>query len=55
MLPVAMTVPEVALVLRLSTKTVYKLIRSGELPARRTANTYRIARGTIQQYLNRIG
>ena len=52
--PSAMTVSEVATVLRLCTKTVYKLIKEGEIPAKRIGSEYRIPKKSIYIYLNRI-
>ena len=46
-----MTVAEVAEVLRVSTMTVYRLIKAGELPALRVGKNYRIRAGDLETYL----
>ncbi|MDP9021254.1 MAG: helix-turn-helix domain-containing protein [Actinomycetota bacterium] len=46
-----LTVSEVADLLRVSTMTVYRLIRSGELPAVRVGRNYRVRRGELESYL----
>ena len=46
-----MTVAEVAQLLRVSTMTVYRLIKSGELPAVRVGRSYRLRPGDVDQYL----
>lgn len=46
-----LTVAEVAELLRVSTMTVYRLIRSGELPAVRVGRNYRVRRGDLDGYL----
>ena len=48
-----LTVAEVADVLRVSTMTVYRLIRSGELLATRVGRSYRIWENDVQSYLRR--
>lgn len=45
------TVAEVADVLRVSTMTVYRLIKGGELKAIRVGKSYRIGDGELQSYL----
>jgi len=49
--PKLLTVSEVADVLRVSTMTVYRLIKSGELAAIRVGKSYRIADDVLQTYL----
>lgn len=49
--PRLLTVAEVADVLRVSTMTVYRLIKSGELAAIRVGKSYRIADDVLQIYL----
>jgi excisionase family DNA binding protein len=44
-------VAEVADHLRVSTMTVYRLIRSGELPAVRIGKSYRVREGDLESYL----
>lgn len=48
-----MTVSEVAAAMRVSTMTVYRLIKSGELPALRVGHNYRIRSGDVEGYLSR--
>lgn len=42
---------EVAALLRVSTMTVYRLIKGGELAAVRIGHNYRIREGEVEQYL----
>ncbi len=46
-----LTVAEVADLLRVSTMTVYRLIRSGDLPAVRVGRNYRVRRADLDEYL----
>lgn len=46
-----LTVAEVAEMLRVSTMTVYRLIRTGELPAVRVGRNYRVRRADLDAYL----
>jgi excisionase family DNA binding protein len=46
-------VREVADVMRVSTMTVYRLIRAGELQAIRVGHSYRIAQRDVDAYLLR--
>lgn len=46
-----LTAAEVADQLRVSTMTVYRLIRSGELPAVRVGRNYRVRASALQAYL----
>lgn len=46
-----LTVAEVAETLRVSTMTVYRLVRSGEIPAVRVGRNYRIRRSDLDAYL----
>ncbi len=48
-----LTVAEVAEVMRVSTMTVYRLIRSGELLATRVGRSYRIWEDDVRAYLQR--
>ncbi len=50
-----LTVHEVAGVLRVSTMTVYRLIKAGELPAARVGRSYRIRERSVEDYLRRGG
>jgi excisionase family DNA binding protein len=45
------TVAEVAARLRVSTMTVYRLIKAGELPAVRIGKSYRIRTDDLDRYL----
>lgn len=45
-----LTVREVADVMRVSTITVYRLIRSGELPATRVGKHFRVLVRDLQKY-----
>jgi excisionase family DNA binding protein len=46
-----LTANEVADLLRVSTMTVYRLIRAGELPAVRVGRNYRVRSGDLDRYL----
>ncbi|HSL57701.1 MAG TPA: helix-turn-helix domain-containing protein [Acidimicrobiales bacterium] len=46
-----LTVAEVARILRVSTMTVYRLIKGGELAALRVGRSYRILRADVDRYL----
>jgi excisionase family DNA binding protein len=46
-----MTAAEVAEQLRVSTMTIYRLIRSGELPAVRVGRNYRVPVAELERYL----
>jgi excisionase family DNA binding protein len=45
------TVAEVAAAMRVSNMTVYRLIRSGELPALRVGKGYRIFEADLERFL----
>ncbi len=47
-----LTVREVAATMRVSTMTVYRLIKSGELPAIRVGMNYRIRESDVDRYLS---
>lgn len=47
-----MTVTEVALLLRVSTMTIYRLVKAGELPAVRIGRSYRLRPEDIDKYLS---
>lgn len=47
-----LTAAEVADQLRVSTMTIYRLIRSGELPAVRVGRNYRVRAGDLSAYLD---
>lgn len=46
-----MTVAEVAQLMRVSTMTVYRLIKAGDLPAVRVGKSYRIREDDVDRYL----
>jgi excisionase family DNA binding protein len=48
-----LTVGEVAGQLRISSMTVYRLIKSGELPAVRVGKSYRLREDDVDAYLSR--
>lgn len=48
-----LTVAEVADILRVSTMTVYRLIKAGDLAAVRVGKSYRLAEDEIDRYLAR--
>lgn len=47
------TVAEVAQLMRVSTMTVYRLIKAGDLPAVRVGKSYRLREDDIDRYLSR--
>jgi excisionase family DNA binding protein len=44
-------VAEVATVMRVSKMTVYRLIQSGELPAKRSGRSYRVPEQAVHDHL----
>lgn len=46
-----LTVSEVAHAMRVSNMTVYRLIKSGDLPAVRVGKNYRIREAQVERYL----
>jgi excisionase family DNA binding protein len=48
-----LTVAEVAGILRVSTMTVYRLIKAGQLPAGRVGKSYRVREDDVDNYLAR--
>ncbi len=50
-MPEVATIPEVASFLRVSKTTVRKMIKDGELPAKRIRGQWRIMRQALQEYL----
>jgi excisionase family DNA binding protein len=48
-----LTVAEVASMMRVSTMTVYRLIKAGELPAARVGKSYRLTDEDVDRYLER--
>lgn len=49
--PGFLTVAEVAALMRVSTMTVYRLIKAGELPSIRVGKSYRIRRADLDRYI----
>ena len=47
-----LTVAEVAATMRVSNMTVYRLIKSGDLPALRVGKNYRIREADVVKYLS---
>ena len=47
-----LTVAEVAATMRVSNMTVYRLIKSGEVPALRVGKNYRIRETDVDRYLS---
>jgi DNA binding domain, excisionase family len=47
-----LTVSEVAATMRVSNMTVYRLIKTGDLPALRVGKNYRIREGDVARYLS---
>lgn len=50
--PRFMTVAEVAQLMRVSTMTVYRLIKAGDLPAVRVGKSYRLRADDVDRYLS---
>lgn len=48
-----LTVNEVAKILRVSNMTVYRLVKSKQLPAIRVGKNYRIKENDVERYLNK--
>ena len=46
-----LTAAEVAGILRVSTMTVYRLIKAGDLPAVRVGKSYRVREDDVDRYL----
>jgi excisionase family DNA binding protein len=46
-----LTVAEVALIMRVSKMTVYRLVHSGELEAIRVGRSFRVPEAAVNQYL----
>ena len=46
-----LTVQEVANLMRVSSMTVYRLIKSGDLPAVRVGRSFRVAEADVDTYL----
>lgn len=54
-LPYVLTVEEVAEVLQVSTKTVYRLLHDGDLPYVQVRGSYRVTSTALAEYLERGG
>ncbi|NYE95549.1 excisionase family DNA binding protein [Psychromicrobium silvestre] len=50
-----LTVAEVADVMRVSKMTVYRMIRSGELPAVQFGRSYRVPENAVNEHLRSVG
>ena len=48
-----LTVNEVATILRVSNMTVYRLVKSKQIPAIRVGKNYRIKETDVEEYLDR--
>ncbi len=48
-----LTVQEVATRMRVSTMTVYRLIKTGDLAASRVGHSYRLPASAVEEYLRR--
>lgn len=48
-----MTVAEVADIVRVSRMTVYRMVHSGELPAVRVGNSYRVPKAAVDELLSK--
>lgn len=48
-----LTVNEVASILRVSNMTVYRLVKSGQIPAIRVGKNYRIKESDVNEYLSK--
>lgn len=48
-----LTVNEVANILRVSNMTVYRLVKSGQIPAIRVGKNYRIKESDVNEYLTK--
>lgn len=46
-----MTVDEVAEYLKVSKKSIYRLVKSGELPAKKVLNKWRFSRDRIKEWI----
>lgn len=52
--PELFTVAEVAEMARISRMTVYRMVRSGELPALRVGSVYRVPRSAVEELMSRF-
>lgn len=51
--PKFLKVEEIASILRVSPMTVYRVIKSGELPVTRIGRSFRVAEADLDEYLKR--
>ena len=51
--PEFLTVAEVAVIIRTSKMTVYRIIHAGELPSKRFGRSYRIPAADLRAYLDK--
>lgn len=51
-IPVVVSVPELAEILRVSRNTAYAMVRSGQIPSVRTGAQIRISKSALLDYLN---
>jgi excisionase family DNA binding protein len=49
--PELMTVAEVAVILRVSKMTVYRMVREGEIEVRRVGRSYRLLADSVRDYI----
>ncbi|MGM9607424.1 MAG: helix-turn-helix domain-containing protein [Oscillospiraceae bacterium] len=54
-LPCVLTVDEAADVLKVSTKTIYRLLRDGDLPYVAVRGSYRITLAALEKYIEAGG
>ena len=52
--PMALTVPEVAEILRVCTKTVYKLIKDSDIPSVKVGREIRISKARLIDYIQHL-
>lgn len=51
-IPIVVSVPELAEILRVSRNTAYAMVRSGQIPSVRTGAQIRISKNALIKYLN---
>lgn len=51
-IPVVVSVPELAEILRISRNTAYAMVRSGQIPSVRTGTQIRIPKKALEKYIN---
>ena len=50
--PLVISVPELAQILRISRNTAYEIVRSGQIPSVRTGVQIRITKNALKKYLD---